>query len=132
LEPGGLDDFAGALPPEQLSFEEVLLSSLASFTRSHAATRGALVRQKALQHVERCGERRSDGSVLRLAVPATVLELFTEEPADDPIDVLPEVRPQSDGPCVDARFGLAAEKRLTGVLPTAPVSHPRNRPANLF
>jgi hypothetical protein len=65
-------------------------------------------------------------------VAARVLELFTEEPADDPIDVLPEVRPQSDGPCVDARFGLAAEKRLTGVLPTAPVSHRRNRPANLF
>jgi hypothetical protein len=44
LQPGGVDDLAGALPSGQLSLEEVLLAPAPSRNRFHRAAGCALVR----------------------------------------------------------------------------------------
>ena len=78
LQPGGVDDFAGALTPEQLPFEEVLLTPAASRDGFRRATGCALVRQQPFQDSDRGMEGRANRTVLRLAVPPAVLELLTE------------------------------------------------------
>lgn len=87
LQPGRVDDVAGALTPEQLSFEP-------------------------FQHADRGVERRADRTVLYLAVPTAVIELLTKEPGDHAIDVLTEVRAEDDDHAVDARLDLTGEERL--------------------
>src|SRR5205823_14232943 len=87
-------------------------------------------RQERFEHVDRGRERRADRTVLRLAVPPAILELFAKQASDDGIHVLIEVAAQADGPAVDARLDLAAEERLAGVLPTATISDQRDRPAH--
>src|SRR6267142_3995450 len=128
LQPGWVDDFPGAPTSDQLSFEEVLLTPASSRDGFPGATGCALVRQQTLQDVDRGRERRADGTVLRLAVPPAVLELLTQQAGDDAIHTLIEVGAQGDGPAIDARLDLAAEERLSGVLPTAVVSDQRHRP----
>src|SRR6266542_1609947 len=130
LQPGWVDDFAGALTSDQLSFEEVLLAPAPSRDGFRSATGCALVRQQSFQDVDRGRERRADGTVLHLAVPPAVLELLTKEAGDHALHILIKVGAQCDGPAIDARLDLAAEERLPGVLPTAVVSDPRHRPAH--
>jgi hypothetical protein len=43
-----------------------------------------------------------------------------------------EVNAERDGSTIDAGFDLAAEKRLSSVLPTAVIFHERNGPTGLF
>ena len=130
LQPGRVDDFAGALPSDQPPFEEVLLTPAPSRDGFRGATGCALVRQQPFQDVDRGRERRADGTVLRLAVPPAVLELLTKEAGDHAIHILIKVGTQCDGPAIDARLDLAAEERLPSVLPTAVVSDQRHRPAH--
>src|SRR5688572_12238143 len=73
LEPGWVDDLAGALAPEQLSFEEVLLTAAPSRDGSRGAAGRALVREQSFKHVDRARERGADGASLCLAVPPAVL-----------------------------------------------------------
>src|SRR5438309_10822027 len=78
LQPGGVDDGAGTLTPEQLPFEEVVLTPAASRDGFRRAASCALVGQQSFQDPD-CGvERRANRTVLRLAVPPAVLELLTE------------------------------------------------------
>jgi hypothetical protein len=131
LQPGQVDDFAGALTSDQLSFEEVLLTPAPSRDGFRRATGCALARQQSFQDVDGGRERRADGTVLHLAVPPAVLELLTKQAGYHAIDILIKVGAQCDGPAIDARLDLAAEERLPGVLPTAVVSDQRHRPAHL-
>lgn len=73
LQPGRIDDFAGALAPEQLSLEEIPLSSASSRDGFRRPTGCAFVRQQTFQDVDRGVERRANRAVLRLAVPPAVL-----------------------------------------------------------
>jgi hypothetical protein len=45
--------------------------------------------------------------------------LLGEQPVDDALHVLIEVRAKDDRPAVDARLDFALEERLAGVLPAA-------------
>src|SRR5205823_10497228 len=65
------------------------------------------------------------------AVPASVLELLTDQPGDHGGDVLIEVGAQHDDHAVDARFDLATEEGLAGVLPAAVVADLGHRPPHL-
>ena len=98
--------------------QQVLLAAAAGRDR-RGAPRGPLVREQALEHADRGVERRADGAVLGLAVPAAVLELLAEQPRHDAVDVHPEVGAERDGAAVDARLDLALEERLPVVLPAA-------------
>src|SRR5882672_1930807 len=104
LQPGWVDDFAGTLTSDQLSFEEVLLSPAPSRDGFWRATGCAFVRQQSFQDVDRGRERRADGTVLHLAVPPTVLELLTQQAGDHAIHLLTKVGAQGDGPAIDARL----------------------------
>jgi hypothetical protein len=53
--------------------------------------------------------------------------LLAEQPGHDPVDVHSEVDADRDGPPVDARLDLAGEERLPGVLPSAVLTHQRDR-----
>ena len=66
--------------------------------------------EQTLQHVDRRAERRHRRAVLDLAVPAAVRELLTEEPVNESLDVLAEVRAGRDDVAVDARLDLAVEE----------------------
>ena len=75
-------------------------------------------------------DERTD-PVLRLAVPAAVVELLAEQPGDDAVHVLTEVGAERDCHAVDARLHLAVEERLAAVLPAAVVPDQRDGPARL-
>src|SRR5712692_6620998 len=78
LQPGGVDESAGALTPEQLPFEEVFLTPAASRDGFRHAAGCARVGQQPFQDSD-CGmEGRANRTVLHLAVPPSVLELLTE------------------------------------------------------
>src|SRR4029453_13998859 len=64
--------------------------------------------------VDRRPERRHGRSVLDLAVPAAIWELFTEEPLDEPRHVDPEVRARRDHVAIDAWLDLALEEAVVG------------------
>src|SRR5205807_9422403 len=81
------------------------------------------------QDVDRGSERRTDGTVLHLAVPPPVLELLDKQAGDYGIHVLVEVSALCDDPAIDAWLNFAAEERLPRILPTATVSDHRNRSA---
>src|SRR5436305_14076189 len=89
------------------------------------------MRQQPLQDSDRGRERRAHRAVLRPAVPPTLLQLLTEEPGDNVIDILIKVGTQYDGQTVDTGFDLAVEEWLTGVLPTTVFSDERHRSANI-
>src|SRR5579885_791130 len=91
LQPGWIHDLAGALPTEEPAFEEVLLAPASGRAARRRAAGSALVRQQAFQDVNRRRERRADRPVLRLAVPAAVLKLLTEEPGNHGVHRLAEV-----------------------------------------
>src|SRR5262245_18980818 len=78
-QPGRVDDIARALAPEQLSFEKVLLAPAPRRDGFRGATPCALIRQQSFEDVDRRRERGAEGSILRLAVPAAVLELLLQE-----------------------------------------------------
>src|SRR3954462_2956513 len=103
LQPSRIDHFAGALTPEQLSFEKVFLAPPPGRDGLRRATACALVRQQSFQHSDRAVKRRANRAALRLAVPPTVRELLGEQPGYDVIDVLTEVDTQYDGHAVNAR-----------------------------
>ena len=130
LQPGGVDDGAAALAPEELPFQEVFLSSAASRDGLRRAAGCAFVRQQPLQDPDRRVEGRANRAVLHLAVPAAILELLADEPSDDRIHVLVEVGTQRDDHSVDARLDLALEERLAGMLPTRVLPDLRDRPAH--
>jgi len=127
LQPGRVDDFAGALAPEQLSFQEIRLTAASSGDGFRRATGCALMRQQAFEDPDRGVERRANRTVLHLAVPSAVRKLLTDQPGDDTVHILVEVGTQGDDQAVDTGFDLAAEERLPGVLPTAVVSHQLHR-----
>ena len=77
-------------------------------------------------------KRRSNGTILRFAVPSAIFELLTNEPDNDSIDVLLKVSTERDNHPVDARLNLAAKERLTGMLPPAILPHLRHRPMYLL
>jgi hypothetical protein len=130
LPPGRVDDFAGALTSQQLSFEEVLLTPAPGRDGFRRATGCALVRQQSFQDVDRGREQRADGTVLHLAVPPAVVELLTEQAGNHAIHMLIEVDAQCDCSAIDARLDLAAEERMPGVLPAAVVSDQCHCPAH--
>src|SRR5579859_1843099 len=66
----------------------------------------------------------SNRSVLLLAVPTAVTHLLTEEPIDDAVDVLAEIRSQCDDFAVDARLDLAGKEGLAIVLPRNVLADP--------
>src|SRR5260370_22577551 len=78
LQPGGVDDSAGAFTPEQLPFEEVFLTPAASRAGFRRAASCALVGQQPFQDSDSGMEGRANRTVLHLAVPPAVLELLTE------------------------------------------------------
>ena len=53
LQPGRVDDFAGALAPEQLPFEEICLTAASSRDRFRRATGRALMPQQPFQDSDR-------------------------------------------------------------------------------
>src|ERR1700731_50811 len=69
LQPGGVDDGAGALTPEQLPVEEVLLTPAASRDGFRRTAGGALVAQQPFQDSDRGMEGRTNRTVLHFAVP---------------------------------------------------------------
>ena len=64
-------------------------------------------------------ERRANRTVLRFAIPTAILELLSEKPGDDTIDILMEIGAQHHDHPVNARLDLAAEEWLAAVLPSA-------------
>ena len=130
MQPGGIDDLAGALTPEQPPFEEVLLTPAASRDGVRRTAGRALVGEEPFQHPDRGVEGRANRTVLHLAVPPAVLELLADQPGDHAIHLLVEVGTQRDDHAVDARLDLAVEERLAGVLPTAVLSDLGHRPAH--
>jgi hypothetical protein len=83
------------------------------------ATSRALVSQESFEDVD-CGrERRTDGTILCLAVPATVLQLLTHEAINDGVDIEAEVDTQRNCPAIYARLYLASEEPLSCVFPAA-------------
>ncbi len=118
LQPGGVGYLSGAGAAKEAAREQVLLADLPRVP-DRGRPCGTLVLQQPLQYADRGMERRPGRPVLRFAVPSAVVELLTEQPGDDAVNVLAEVRADRDGAAVDARFDLAFEERLTGVLPPA-------------
>src|SRR5215211_6501584 len=100
MQPRRVDDLSGDLAAEEVSFEEVLLTPTSSRDGFRRATGCALVRQQPLEDVDRGVERSANGTILRLAVPPTVLELFTQQARDDAVDILTKVDAEGDGPAV--------------------------------
>ena len=90
------------------------------------AAAGAFVRDQSFEHTDGRVERRSNGAAFGLAVPPAILELFSQQPRDDWIDLLAEVHAQRDRTAVDARLHLAGEERLSSMLPPAPVANARD------
>src|SRR5207237_8257182 len=78
VQPGGVDEGAGALAPEQLPFEEVLLTPAACRDRFGRAASCALVRQQPFQDSDRGMEGRAHRTVLHFAVPTSIFELLTQ------------------------------------------------------
>jgi hypothetical protein len=52
-----------------------------------------------------------------------IIELLAQQPDDDILDVLAEIRSDRHSAAVDARLDLAVEERLSGVLPRAVLPH---------
>ena len=130
MQPSRVDDFAGALTPEQLSFKEVLFTPAPGRNGFRRAAGCALVRQQSFEHIDRGCERRTSGTVLGFAIPPTIVELLTKQTGYHPTHILTKIGAQSDDPAIDAWFDLAAEERLPGVLPTAVVSDQRHHAAH--
>ena len=112
FEPAGPDYLAGRFAAEHPPLEQVLLPAEAGGPHVGRAAGGLLVLEQTLQHVDRRAERRHRRAVLDLAVPAAVRELLTEEPVDESLDVLAEVRAGRDDVAVDARLDLAVEESV--------------------
>jgi len=93
LEPARVDHLAARLPTEQPALERVLLGAAARLADHIRAAGRALVREQALEHVDRRPERRHRRAILDLAVPAAVRELLAEQPVDERRHVHPEIRP---------------------------------------
>ena len=111
-EPVGIDHLAGRLPPKEPALEHVRLAAATRLPHPLRAADRPLVREQALEDVDRRPERRHRRAVLDLAVPAAVRELLAEEPLDQRRHVHAEVGAGRDDVAVDARLDLALEEPL--------------------
>src|SRR6478735_7017367 len=118
LEPVLGGHLAGALAPEQVPLQQVLLAATPGSRHGDGAA-GQLVLEQALEYAERGVERRHGGALLGFAVPAAVPELFGEQTRDEAVDVGTEVGADGERAAVDAGLDLALEERLAVVLPPA-------------
>src|SRR5262249_59897529 len=94
--------------------------------KSRPVSKSSLVHQQTFENSDRGVKRRADRSVLRLAVPSAVLELLADQPRHHIAHILIEVCPQDGDHAVDARLHFPTEQRLTGVLPSAVLTDPRD------
>lgn len=122
MQPGWVDDLAGAPPPEEIAPEEVLFTAEATRYGFCRATRCPLMCQKPFEDVDRGGERRTDRTAFCFAVPTAIRELIREKASDDAFDILMKVNAQRESSAVDAGLHLSAEKWLPGVLPMTVIS----------
>ena len=70
------DRFAGRRLPEQTTLKEILFTSFTCFRYHRCHTESSFKRQQPFQHTDRRIKRRPDGAAFRLAVPATIRQLF--------------------------------------------------------
>lgn len=130
LQPCEVDDGAGALTPEQLPFEKVLLTPAASRDGVRRAAGCALANSPSRTLIVVWKEERTEPSSTSQFHPPSS-SCSPSSRATTPIDILIEVGTQRDRHTVDARLDLAARERLAGMLPTAVFSDLRHRPAHL-
>src|SRR5918994_1474742 len=133
LQPALLGDLAVREPAEQAPLQQILLAPLPGGGDVAIRTLRTLVLQQALEHVDRGVERSSRGTVLLFAIPAAVGHLFGQQAVHDALDLLAEVRPDRDGPSVDAGFNLALpEPEVLVVVPSGGLVDRRDGPLRLL
>lgn len=105
--------------PEHAALEQVVLAAAARLCDPGRRIDSALVLEQALEHADRRVERRTH-TARRLAVPAAVGELLTNEALRETALRPAEVATERERAAVDARLDLALEERLAAELRVPP------------
>src|SRR5262245_27781359 len=114
-----LDNLTRRPAAEEAALEDVIQPAETGRGHRRAAPARPFVLEQGLEHADRGVERRPRRAVRCLAIPAAVGQLLAEQPVDDALDVLSEVRAGRRHLPVDAGFDLAGEEGIVITLPRA-------------